>query len=158
MKKLIPVICSIALVVVFTESGSPQQQKSPPRVFTVTGSGWETCGQWKNAQIEFKIGYVIGHVEANTQVTGILHDIPEADAIRESFDPPPGLQTGDYMKALDSFCSDPYNTKISVANAMGFAKGTLIGGPPPDDKILAHLRCLGAAGADADRIRDCNKN
>jgi len=87
----------------------------------------------------------------------LLGAIPAARQVKDSFDPPAGLKTGDYVKGLDKFCGDTYNTKIALANALGFVSATLTGAVSPDEKILAHLRCLGAAGADSDRVSDCYK-
>jgi len=42
------------------------QEREAPRVYTVPGVGWQTCGDWAQSDLDFKLGYVIGHVEANT--------------------------------------------------------------------------------------------
>jgi hypothetical protein len=157
MKAIVPLMCGVVLVGLLRGYTATPQEKAPPPVFFVTGSGWQSCGDWNRSEREFKLGYVIGHQEASTQISHILGDVPSARQVKESFDWPEGLRVGDYEKSLDKFCGDPYNTRIALANAFGFVNSTLAGSPPPDDKILAYLRCVGAAGTDADRIRECNK-
>jgi hypothetical protein len=158
MKGTVPVICGAILVAVLAEHSATSQQKATPTVYSVTGSGWQSCGDWNRYQHDFKSGYVIGRLEASAQISNILGDIPAARQVKESFQWPAGLSTGDYEKSLDKFCGDPYNARIALANAFGFVNATLVGNPPFDDKFLVQLRCMGAAGADKDRIRDCIKN
>ncbi len=154
MKVIVPLVGVLALMNIFPEQGADTKQKEF-RTYQVAGTGWQTCGDWKNSSTDFKAGYVKGHVEANAQVAQVLSDIQEASKVKESFDPPPELKTRDYVEAIDKLCGDPYNTKIAVTNAVGFAVLTLSGGPAPDERVLGLLRCLGAAGTDRDRVRQC---
>jgi len=83
--------------------------------------------------------------------------LPSANEMKESFETGPELRMGDYMKALDDFCGDSYNTAIALPNAFGFVNFRLAGGAAPDEAVLSQLRCLGAAGGDEKKSEDCHK-
>ncbi len=157
MKMLVPLVFALTLMGGFRQQSIAPQQNAPAPVFVVSGSGWHSCADWKNSTSGFKLGYIIGHVEARGQITQILGSIPGANQAKKSFEPPAGLRMGDYERSLDDFCGDSYNSRIALTNAMGFVSSRLVGGLAADEKTLATLRCLGAAGDDADKIGDCYK-
>jgi hypothetical protein len=157
MKGMISGMCGVFLVGLLPEHAAKPQEKAPPTVYSVTGTGWQSCGDWNKSHEDFKLGYIAGHGEAISQISQIMGDIPSARQVKESFAWPSGVTIGDYEKSLDKFCGDPYNTRIALPNAFSFVNSTLAGNPPFDDKFLAFLRCLGAAGTDANRVRDCGK-
>jgi len=68
MAKLAVLVSAFILFCVSTEQGAPRQTK--PRVYVpiVGGTGWQTCRDWKTAEQDFKLGYVIGQVEARAQL------------------------------------------------------------------------------------------
>jgi hypothetical protein len=157
MSRRIALCCSLFLVISPTELGSQPQNKPWGSIPIVSGTGWQTCRDWARANQDFKLGYLIGQVEARAQVTNVLAGNPSAGNAKEMFETGAALTIGDYRKALDDFCADTYNTAIVLANAFGFVNVRLSGGPPPDDRVLSELRCLGAAGADEKKVRECYK-
>jgi hypothetical protein len=158
---LLGVLLGAVVCAVLTTSSSEariqtqQTTKEMPRMYYVTGTGWQTCGDWNDSNESFKIGYVIGHGESVSQVVQIIGDIPSARPVKESFDVPAGLKYGDEVKSLNVFCSDYRNVRIPLVNAIGIVLADLAGRPAHDDKSLRTFRCLAAAGIDEGRIKDC---
>lgn len=134
---------------------SQQSTKAPKRFYTVTGIGWQTCGDWKATSPTFNIGYVIGHDEAILQLTQMLRNNPSAADIMQSFESPAGIKYGDESKSVDKFCDDYRNVRMPLVNALGIVLLDISGGPPIDDKTLRVLRCEAAAGNDENKLRDC---
>lgn len=134
---------------------SPQSVKPPTRLYSVVGTGWQTCSDWKATTPSFNTGYIIGHDEAMIQLTQLLRSNPSAADVMQSFDVPAGIKYGDESKSVDKFCEDYRNVRMPLVNALGIVLLDIAGKPSIDDKTLRILRCQAAAGNDENKIRDC---
>ena len=81
---------------------SPQSVKPPTRLYSVVGTGWQTCSDWKATTPSFNTGYIIGHDEAMIQLTQLLRSNPSAADVMQSFDVPAGIKYGDESKSVDN--------------------------------------------------------
>jgi hypothetical protein len=121
----------------------------------VSGTGWQTCGGWNNSAPKFKLGYLIGHMEAINQSIPYLRQTMSGSAIKNLFEMPEGIMIEDYTKSLDTLCQDSRNSEISIANAFGVVRADLAGTPEAHDRLLRAYRCIGAAGDNADKLNEC---
>lgn len=150
MRKLLLGLVFAVFVGAILMGKSSHAQQTQRKIFYITGTGWQTCSDWKSSSDSFKIAYVIGHDEAVLQ----LKQFAPPD-IKESFESPAGIKYGDEVKGLSAFCDDYRNVRIPLVNAFGFVLSDISGGRPFDDKGFMTLRCLAAAGDDEGKIRDC---
>jgi hypothetical protein len=121
----------------------------------VSGTNWQTCGDWNNSDKGFRRGYLIGHMEAVNQALPYLRQTMSGSGIKNHFEMPEGVKIEDYKKSLDNLCRDSLNAKISVANAFGIVQATLAGRSEANDQMLRTYRCIGAGGDDTDKINEC---
>lgn len=121
----------------------------------VSGTGWQTCGVWNDSDQKFRLGYLIGHMEAINQAMPYLRQTLSGSAIKNLFEMPEGIKIEDYKKSLDTLCQDSRNSKISIANALGVVRADLAGAPEAHDRLLRAYRCIGAAGDNPDKLNEC---
>lgn len=153
-------ICLIGLSLLFlppaTERGQASGQGTKVHGFPmVSGTVWQTCGDWNDYDPNFRIAYLKGHAEATLQITQALSSIPSASTIKDLFEMPEGIKLGDYEKSLDTFCHDTRNVRVAIANALGIVTADLVGWPGADEEILRRFRCIGAAGDNAAKVNEC---
>jgi hypothetical protein len=121
----------------------------------VSGTNWQTCGDWNNSDTGFRLGYLIGHMETINQALPYLRQTMSASGIKNHFEIPEGVKIEDYKKSLDTLCQDLRNSRISIANAFGVVRADLAGTPEAHDQLLRAYRCIGAAGDNQGKINEC---
>jgi hypothetical protein len=121
----------------------------------VSGTNWKTCGDWNNSDTDFRLGYLIGHMETINQAMPYLRQTLSASGIKNHFEMPEGIKIEDYKKSLDNICQDSRNIKISIANAFGIVQANLAGRSEANDQMLRAYRCIGVAGDNTDKINEC---
>lgn len=121
----------------------------------VSGSEWQTCGDWNDSDSKFRLGYLIGHTEAINQAMPYLRQTLSGSAIKNLFEMPEGIKVENYKKSLDTLCQDSRNRKISIANAFGVVRADLAGTPEAHDRLLRAYRCIGAAGDNPEKLNEC---
>jgi hypothetical protein len=150
------IILSLSFFPLTTGRGQASGQGTKVHGFPmVSGTVWQTCGDWNDYDSNFKIAYLKGHAEATMQITQALSNIPSASTVKDVFEMPEGIRLGDYEKSLDAFCHDTRNVRVAIANAMGIVTADLAGWPGADEEILRRFRCIGAAGDNVAKINEC---
>jgi len=130
--------------------------KKPPTIFSVVGSDWRTCGDWKNWSADFKLGYAVGHAEGISQAISFLNDEHNSTRIKDVFKSSESVTFGELTKAVDEFCGDYRNVKIPTLNAMMLVCGSIAGFPSYDEATMRRWRCMAVAGNDQSKIVDCS--
>jgi hypothetical protein len=86
-------LIALGLLCCGVQPKAQDSQKETPKIYYVTGTGWQTCSDWKDEDSSFKFGYLVGHIEGVTQLVPLSAD----PNIKKSFDVGSGLKYGDYI-------------------------------------------------------------